>query len=180
MSCINKFGDSTHCAVKRIFLVLMMTGQALAGDSSAPDFSKYPKSTGFDYFVECHRSGKSWVDHDPAKRPLVAISHFWQDSGSGALDYFVTTTGSVSSHRTLFSWAVQSSRFSQLNAKQLTQLKTALKQLPRVNSYPPFGQLVIISFRDGKAWTTRTCRPEDVQSIYAIIGERYETARPTE
>lgn len=173
----------------RFLVFLLASAFAIAGTPDAPDFSKYPKSDGFDYFIRAHRSGnflerriidrRQKVDStSPSFDPLLlAISHFWRDSDRSALAYFVTSSGYATDCRHIHSWAVQASHEKQLSPEQLTKLKDAMANLPKLNTYPPMGQLVIISFRAGDTWVTRTCRPEDVQSVYAILGERFETAR---
>jgi len=178
--------------MKRIFQsVLLATVSTFADDSTAPNFSKYPKSEGFDYFVQAHRAGdfferrisdrRQKPDSKPSSfEPLIlAISHFWCDRGDSAIEYFVTISGYATNCREIYNWATQDSHGSQLTPDQLTKLKDAITKLPTTNSYPPLGQFVIVSFRVGDTWVTRTCRPEDVQSIYIILGERFETARKT-
>jgi len=178
--------------VNRILLIILLaSGFAFAADTSAPDFSRYPKSEGFDYFIQAHRSGdfferrisdrRQKLNSDPSSyEPLIlAISHFWRDSGSSAIEYFVTESGYAINCRHIHNWATQASHENQLTADQLAKLKDAINRLPEANTYPPLGQLVIVSFRTGGTWVTRTCRPEDVRSIYTILGERFETARPS-
>jgi hypothetical protein len=156
-------------------------GQTPISDNGVPDFSKYPKSTAFDYFIEQHRSELFWFggDDDPKIPLVIALSHFWttgNDAYHSALQYFVTDDGALRTRRTIYNWAVQSVKNSALTKEQLSQLAKAIERLPKTNTYPPIGQLVIVSFRERGIWVTRTCRPEDVRPIFDVIGERAETA----
>ena len=174
-----------------LLLILLVTAQVFADDSAAPDFSKYPQSEGFTHFIQAHRTGdfferriidsRQKPDSDPsAFEPLLfAMSRFWSSTGNNAIEYFVTASGYVTNCREYYHHATQAWHENQLTPDQLSNLKDAIKKLPKKNIYPPLDQLIIVSFREGDTWVTRTCHSDDVQAIYAVIGERYETAPKT-
>jgi hypothetical protein len=67
----------------------------------------------------------------------------------------------------------------QITASDLDKLRLAIRELPMTNSTPPLNRLVIVSFRQGTNWLTRTydrqALPHAMHRIYEIIGERPET-----
>lgn len=176
-----------------IFLITLWTVRAAGGDLKTPDFSGYPRSAGFDYVLEGHRKA-SFMEIEGIPRPganaakplLFVMSRFYRDSGGIFLLYFVGTTGYYANCRDVIrgssserlKGATQDARGEQLTPEQFTAFKEALRKLPDANFYPPLNQLVIVSFRDGDKWITRSLRPEDVKGIHGVLEERFETARP--
>ncbi len=172
--------------MKHLLLAILLTVATASAESpEVPDFSKYPKSVGFDRFISQHRASefserrvRGFHHKSSASEPLlIAISHFWRADSDSAIEYFVNPSGYVITCREIYDVATQASQEKQLTWEQLTDLRKAITKLPETNSYPPFGRLVIVSFRTDGRWVTRTCTLADVKEIYAIIGERFETAR---
>jgi hypothetical protein len=143
---------------------------------TAPDFSKYPQTESFMYYL----SGQTNAAWNLQRTNLLMISAF--PSGGGyALQYFVKESGRERDHRFVYDWAVQASHGKQIAETNLAALRSAVRQLPAESVSPPIERLVIVSFREGTNWLTRTydsdVLPKPMRQIYDIIGERFESKK---
>ncbi len=159
-------------------LLMVAVGSVHAADKvSAPDFSKYPQSESFVAFTRGHANA-AWHLHQ--RTNLLAISAF-PAGDRYALQYFVTESGQESDHRHVWNWAIQASHWKQLSDTNLTSLHAAIRELPSESVLPPIERLVIVSFRDGTNWVTRSydsnALPKSMRQIYNIIGERFESRK---
>jgi hypothetical protein len=173
--------------LQRCFILLMFLRAATGSPSSveptraqaqaqspAPDFSNYPQTESFRAFL---RSQTNAAEH-LQRADLLAISAFPKGDGF-ALQYFVTEAGQESDHRNVYSWALQASHWRQLSEAELNNLRSAIHELPVESKSPPVERLVIVSFREGTNWVTRSydsdALPKSMRQIYDIIGERFES-----
>ena len=168
------------CTVRYIFVILLLVAvQAVhaADKVSAPDFSSYPQTESFVAFTRGHTNA-AW--HLYQRTNLLAISAF-PSGDRWALQYFVTESGQESDHRHVWNWAVQASHWKQLSDTNLTSLRSAIRELPSESVLPPIERLVIVSFRDGTNWVTRSydssSLPKPMRQIYDIVGERFESKK---
>jgi hypothetical protein len=138
---------------------------------SAPDFSKYPQTGSF---VACTRGHTNAAWHLHQRTNLLAITAY-PAGGRCALHYCVTESG----QRNVYTGAIQASHWKQLSDTNLTSLRAAIGELPAESVLPPIERLVIVSFRDGTNWVTRSydddALPRPMRQIYDIIGEQSES-----
>lgn len=162
--------------VLSIFLLLVCAFVHAGDKVAAPAFSKYPQSESFRYYLSVH-TNSAW---QLQRTNLLVISAF--PSGDRyALQYFVTETGQESDHRNVYNWAIQASHWKQIAETNLTSLRSAIRQLPAESVLPPIERLVIVSFREGTNWITRSydsaALPKPMRQIYDIVGERFESRK---
>jgi hypothetical protein len=155
-------------ATVAILLLFAIESVHAADKVSAPDFSKYPQTGG--------QTNAAWHLHQ--RTNLLAITAY-PAGGRCALQYFVTESGQASDHRNVYNGPIQSSRRKQLLETNLTSLRAAIRELPAESVLPPIERLVIVSFRDGTNWVTRSydddALPKPMRRIYDIIGEQSES-----
>jgi hypothetical protein len=160
-----------------ILLVMTLETVRAADIVSAPNFSGYPQTESFIAFTRSHTNA-AWHLHQ--RTNLLAISAF-PAGDRVALQYSVTESGQESDARHVWNWAVQDSHGRQLSDTNLTSLRSAIRELPTRSVLPPIERLVIVSFRDGTNWVTRSydsgSLPKPMRQIYDIIGERFESKK---
>jgi hypothetical protein len=158
-----------------ILLLFAIESLHAADKVSAPDFSKYPQTGSF---VACMRGQTNAASHLHQRTNLLAITAY-PAGGRCAHQYFVTESGQESDHPNVVNVAPQSSRRKQLSETNLTSLRAAIRELPAESVLPPIERLVIVSFRDGTNWVTRSydddALPKPMRQIYDIIGEQSES-----
>jgi len=157
-----------------ILFVLALEPAYAADKVAPPDFSCYPQTQAFRFYLSIHtNSARRFED-----KHLLAISAFPQ-GGAFAIEYSVTEGGSEYDCRNVYNWALQAEHTEQLSETNLTALRAAIRELPAASVSPPIEWLVIVSFRDGTNWVTRSydsrTLPKPMRQIYGIIGERFET-----
>jgi hypothetical protein len=154
-----------------IFLVKPATGQEPLLDSeTAKLFADYPKSGDLDYFVGSHRNMK-WVE----KAELILYGTWFLDGNPQiGMQCLVNDKGAASTGRYVHNWAVQATSGKQLTEAQLESLRVRVRALSEGARTPPLTDLLILSFRDGKKWVTRTYDKrkslEELRGIYEITG----------
>ena len=153
---------------------MLVFGAIRAGEPSvAPDFSNYPQTAALRYYLGITNAARMLQQTN-----LLAISAF-PNGSSFSLQYFVTETGQEYDCRNVYNWAIQASNRKQLAGTNLTSLRSALRDLPAESVSPPIERLVVVSFRVGTNWVTRsydsTALPKPMRQIYDIIGERFES-----
>jgi hypothetical protein len=93
--------------------------------------------------------------------------------------YVVTEAGQESDRRNVFSSALQASHWRQLSEAELNTLRSAIDELAVESKSPPVERLVIVTFREGTNWVTRSydrdALPKSIRQIYDVIGERFES-----
>ena len=170
--------------IQRCVIVLIFLGAAAGSPSSldpparaqspAPDFSNYPQTESFGFYL---RSQTNAAEH-LQRADLLAISAFPRGDRY-ALQYVVTEAGQESDVRNVYSWALQASHWRPLSEAELNNLRSAINELPVESKSPPVERLVIVSFREGTNWVTRSydsdALPKSMRQIYDIIGERFES-----
>ena len=171
-----------------IILSIALAAQWANGgeDGSAPDFGRYPHTPVFSNIVAGHTnlaaqasiilSISSFVENDLyANKYLVFDKYVVIQSGmaSACRVFFDDPEGSMASQR---GW-----RSKQLLKPSLEALGTAMNELPRQSQVPPIGRLVIVSFRDGTNWITRTYDgqqlPKALRNICDIVRDRSVTEK---
>jgi hypothetical protein len=143
---------------------------ACADDKTGlPDFSRYPQT-------EVYKEAFSIRLRDS---DILAIAAF-ASGGGFFLFYRVDKNGQEFDVRDVPNWAMQASHSKQLSGDALKALQVALGELPSENSYGAAGYLVVIRTRQGTNSKIRCYDgkklPKAMRDIYAIIGERFETA----
>jgi len=161
------------------YILAILFGLALeptyAADKVAPpDFSRYPQTESFRFFLSSHTNSEQRIQ----SKALLLISAFPQGDGV-VIRYSVEGNGQEDDYRYVYNWAVQAEHTSQLSETNLTALRSAIRELPAASVSPPIERLVIVSFRDGTNWVTRSydsrALPQPMRQIYDLIGERFET-----
>jgi hypothetical protein len=146
------------------------------------DWSGSPRSEGFEYFRRLHDSADNWPSpfggrRESFGRPTVAITWFLREGT--ALQYAVGANGREWDSRHVYNWAIRATHEKQLDAAQMRELSAALSSLPISTTTPPVENLVIVSRWVGETWRTDVYDsrklPPPMESVMAIIGERFET-----
>ena len=176
-----------HCIVV-ILCVFAFQSDRVGGKPTVPDLSGYPQTYSFRHYVSVHTNAVlkdpylagSW---DLQHTNLLVISAF-PDGDRYAVEYFVTESGLESDRRRaegVLDGAIQSPHWKQLSETNLTNLRLAIRQVPENSVPPPIERLVIVSFREGTNWITRSydsaALPKPMRQIYDIIGERFESKK---
>ena len=155
-----------------ILLMFALESVHAADQVSAPDFSRYPQTRSF---VACTRGHMNAAWHLHQRTNLLAITA-QPAGGRCALQYFVTESGQESEHRNVYNGPIQPSRRKQLSQTNLTSLRAAIRELPAERVLPPIERLVIVSFREGTNWVTRSydddAHLKPMRQIFDIIGEQ--------
>ncbi len=154
-----------------LFLFTIQTARA-DDKTTALDFSRYSQTEAFRYYFTLHSA--SWnLQHTN----LLAISAF-PTGGGFALQYSVSGSGQERDWRDVYNWAIQASHERKLSTDDQKSLRSAISLLPAHSELPPIDRLVIVSFRDGTNWVTRSyddqSLPDAMRKIYGIVGERFE------
>jgi len=140
-----------------------------ADEPTTPDFSRYPQTPAF---KDAFNSGLRDSD-------ILGISAFAGGAGF-VLQYRVTDKGQEFDVRDVPDFALEASHSKQLSSDQMKSLIAAIAELPSKNVYGPAGNLVVVRIRQGATIITRCYDgkdlPKAMHDIYAIIGERFETA----
>jgi len=153
-----------------ITAALFFQGVICADDKTgAPDASHYPQTQAYKEALSI-----SLRDSD-----ILAIAAF-AGGGGFFLFYRVDKNGQEFDVRDVPNWAMQASHSKQLSNEQLKSLQLAVSDLPEDNSYGDAGYLVVVK-TSSKGVTKTRCYdgknlPKAMRDIYAIIGERFETA----
>jgi hypothetical protein len=137
--------------------------------SGSPDFSRYPQT---EVYKEAFAVGLRDSD-------VLAITAFASGGGFFLL-YTVDKNGAEFDVRDVPDFAMEASHSKKLSSDQMKSLIAAIGELPSENAYGSAGYLVVVRTRQG---TTSKLRcydgknlPKGMRDIYAIIGERFETA----
>jgi len=151
---------------------MLASESARATDKTAQaDFSSYPQTDLLRYYLNGQTNAAWNLQHTN----LLAISAF-PDGGKFALRCSVTESGQESDYRDVYNWAIQAIHSKNLSGADVKSLRSAIHNLPAVCASPPFERLVIISFREGTNWLTRSYDsgkiPKAMREIYDIVGER--------
>src|SRR5882724_230631 len=97
-----------------ILLVLVVESVRGSDKAAAPDFSSYPQTYSFRYYLGNHTNAAWHLQ----QTNILMVSAF--PSGDRyALEYFVTESGQQTSHRNCYSWAIQASNCEQLSETDL-------------------------------------------------------------
>jgi hypothetical protein len=165
----------SRCTIFALALGLL---SAIAADKvAAPDLSRYPQTDAF----RVHTGGHTNSAANLGQTNLLAISAFFSANDRTCLHYSVSESGYARNMRDVYRWAVQAIQEKQLTDAELKSLRSALRELPTESVSPPLERLLVISFRDGTNWITRSydsdalSRP--MRQVYDIIGERFESRK---
>jgi hypothetical protein len=98
-------------------------------------------------------------------------------SHAGWYTYEVKENGKEQDRR-ITSYAAQATRWKDLSEEELKAVRVAIAELPSESSSPPLDRTVLVSFRHGTNWVTRTYdfsqQPAALRKMHQIIGERWE------
>ena len=156
-------------------MFVLLLESASAADTP-PDFSSYPQSESFRFYLGFQTNAAWNLQHGM----LLTISAF-PPGGGFALEYGVTESGREFDRRAVCGLSFEASHSKQLSETNFTSLRLSIHKLPTASVSPPIERLVVVSFRDGTNWVTRTydsdTLPKPMRQIYDIVGERFETRR---
>jgi hypothetical protein len=156
-----------------ILLFALAVQIARADDkTSVPDFSQYQQASNFKLIVSV-QTNIVWQLNQQTN--ILAITDFDYGNDRVVDQYFVSENGKGYSWRWVPNWAHQpGKKIKQLFSEtELTNLELSIKELPSQNSTPPLERLVIVSFKSGTNWVTRTY---DRQSLPKVMLNICETA----
>lgn len=174
----------TKTCCLRLLLPLLLFGTLWAVVSyrqSSPTYilAQYPKSPAFNRAVKSHQTEADApipaVPMQGSNAKILFYSTWFSDGRPNvAMQCVIDEQGRMFSYRDVYDWAIQNSHYAQFKPSQLAALKKALPNLPSRKGTPTLNNLLILSFRDGKTWTTRiydkTNLPAAVIKIYKTIG----------
>ena len=160
---------------------VMTVGSFFSGVYAEHQGHGYPRSQAFRMVLQQQTNAAANLQ---TEGHLLRMTCYYKPESRACLRYFVKTNGVARNHRYIWSYATQDSHWSQLDSSQLAALRAAIDELPTNSVTPPYERLLIVSFRDGTNWVTRTydrsAFPPGIGKIYDIIGERFETKRERE
>jgi hypothetical protein len=177
-----------HCKSNTMFRLLFIGSFLVVGLFTActhlqlesitlTDFSKYPQTAAFCHFLNVQTNAFLHTQESD----LLAITSFHRRDDV-ALCYLVKLNGYDYDVRSCYDWAEQADHEKQLSRADMKRLRVAIGELPATYATPPIERLLLVSFRQGTNWLTRSydrmAAPEAMLKIYAIIEERFETAGP--
>jgi hypothetical protein len=150
-----------------------------AGDRpSAPDFSSYPPVGAFLYFLERQTNVAQHVGHILAVTKFTRFTKYepaipnWEPYWSVALVYWLSDSGAQSWDEHGFPLSGGSYRpYPRLSETQLKTVVSAIRELPPTNALPPIENLVLVSFRQGTNWVTRSYDKRSPPKAMELIGE---------
>lgn len=113
--------------------------------------ANYPKSDGLDYVAYSH------AGRDRLNDLHFAFYSTWFLHGNPRVAMVTTMTseGEVHSVRSVFNWADQAGRWSQLTTDDLRLLMATIEELPKAAESPPLEFVVVVSFQQKGKWLTR-------------------------
>jgi hypothetical protein len=160
--------------MRLILCILFVAGleSAKASEGVAPDFRSYPQSKWFTSHVYWQTNA---LAHLPEKR-LLWLTEFPCGDGS-AFQSYVDEGGKE--HMGFYTeLAIYAGHDRELSTNQVEALRAALRELPSTNASPPIKSLVVVSFRQGTNWITRTYDTDDppkpLGQIYTTMGGRWQ------
>jgi hypothetical protein len=157
-----------------LFFVLGIQFASADDKLTAPDFSKYPQTESFKTYLAGHTNATWQLQHTN----LLFISAF-PNGGRFANEWLVTDSGQERNERNVYNWAVQATHREQLSEGDLKIVRSAIKELPIKSVTPPIERLIIISYRDGTNWVTRSydssTLPKPMSDIFSVIGIRFDS-----
>lgn len=159
------------------WLSVLVLGSALASEREVnPDLSRYAKTEGFRWFLNCHTN----VSDLDSRATLIRISVFWKDD-QRARQYVVDRSGEESDARYISNsktWGHELGGGRTLSKQEFASLKRAIAKLPIESASPPINRLVLVTFNNGKDWVTRSydkrALPSALRLIIHIVGEQPE------
>jgi hypothetical protein len=162
-----------------LFLANSLPNSAANGEENARGAAKlfigYPKSDALNSVIKGHTNKSHWTKH------LLYATWFLDGKPNVMMQCRVNQTGQVTTERDVYNWAYQGGGHSQLKPQSLKSLRQAVRALPPSTQSPAMANLLILSFRNGGDWTTRTYDraklPEAVKKIYKITGAPIETIK---
>jgi hypothetical protein len=157
--------------VRNIIAIFLLSALAFApaqaGDT--PDFSHYPQSEPFLSALRYQTNGAAQM----GQTNLLAIQSFFS-TNTLSTSFYVKQYGFEENARYL-PYAIQAYHARQLSADSLKDLRSVILELPSHNESPSLDQLVLVSFRDGTNWVTRSydnqALPTPMLKIYDIISK---------
>jgi hypothetical protein len=160
-------------------LLALIVQTACADDKiSTPDFSHYQQTMSFQEIIQV-QTNAAWQLGQMTN--ILAISDFDYGSDRVVSEYFISESGKGLSWRNVPDWAHQPGKKikQSLSESELKNLELAIKEFPSQNSTPPLERLVIVSFKSGTNWVTRTydrqSLPKAMLNVCAIAELGIET-----
>jgi hypothetical protein len=154
-----------------------------AGDRpTAPDFSSYPQVGAFLYFLERQTNVAQHVGHILAVTKFTSFGRnkpaiLGEPYASDVVAYWLSDSGEQSWHEWGFPLGAGSQRpYPQLSETQLKTVVSAIREFPPTNALPPIEDLVLVSFRQGTNWVTRSCDKRSPPKAMELIGAVQEAA----
>ena len=136
---------------------------------TVPSFRKY-RSEAFVYWIgEQTNVARNFQDSN-----FLAMTSSLTPQGSAYYRYFVKLNGQIFQDENRYNWSTEDWRHGQLSDAQFATLTSAIRELPARFDTPPGERLLIVSFRDGSNWVTRSfdkkSPPPSLTNIFNLIG----------
>ena len=132
-----------------------------------PDFSRYGDTDRQQ--IDIYSNGHSWFTGLQAGVFSLIV---FRDEGTANL-IFANTDGKVEELVDHIGYAVQGSRQNQFSPATLNEVMHLLRSLPKRNSYPPIGQLVVVAYTSPHGWIKHcydsSHLPPPLKKIYGLI-----------
>ena len=158
-----------------ILFTLALASTWASDKTTTPDFSRYKQISLFNQSVS-EQTNTTW--HLQCTN-VLAMSEFPTGGGS-AFQSYVTDSGKKHGHIDV-GLSMYRERGGQLSETDLKTLRAAMRDLPPESVSPPIERLVIVSFRDGTNWVTRSYDtgnlPKSMCPIYDIMRIRTRFVR---
>ena len=158
-----------------ILFTLALASTRASDKATTPDFSRYTQISLFRHTVS-EQTNATW--HLQCTN-ILAMSEFPMGGGF-AFQSYVTDSGKKHGHIDV-GLSMYRERGGQLSETDLKTLRAAMRDLPPESVSPPIERLVIVSFRDGTNWVTRSYDtgnlPKSMRPIYDIMRIRTRFVR---
>ena len=158
-----------------ILFTLALASTRASDKATTPDFSRYTQISLFRHTVS-EQTNATW--HLQCTN-ILAMSEFPMGGGF-AFQSYVTDSGKKHGHIDV-GLSMYRERGGQLSETDLKTLRAAMRDLPPESVSPPIERLVIVSFRDGTNWVTRSYDtgnlPKSMCPIYDIMRIRTRFVR---
>jgi len=105
---------------------------------------------------------------------FLLISEF--SSPTKAHQIEVADSGAESERLKLWNWSTRGQKYRELTREDLLEIRAAISRLPKESADPPVERLLVVTFREGDQWTTRSydkeSMPEAIKQIFGVINRR--------
>ncbi len=133
-------------------------------------FSPYPASEALQQIAASHACRTALN----RQHLIFYSSWFLEGNPRVAMQTRIKQSGQASSVRSVFNWAEQAARFSDLTEQQMTSVAKAIEELPESAQSIPLDFLYVASFKYKGEWVTRVYDrrnlPAGIPKLHAVAG----------